>query len=388
MKLLVIGLGQCGGKIADEFARLGIRAHVQRGISIITGAYAINTDIADLSGLYTIKPDYQHRILIGAKKTNGHGVGKMNDVGAEIAREDGDKILNAIRTTSLFPETDALLLVAGAGGGTGSGAIASITQQIKERYADKPVYNLIILPFKHEEEVEGRTIYNSATCLKSAYLIADAVFLVDNQRFVKKGFSIRNNLGAINTMIAEPFYNILCAGEEKQAKYIGSKILDAGDIIQTLEGWTAVGFGKSQMSRTRVFFEWKANFRDKADETHKGIQAMNEAVGELSLPCNPKDAGKALYLLSAPAKEMNMELVKELGFYLKGLAPEAVIRTGDYPREKDQISVSLILSELKGVNKIMGYFTKTIEYMAALKRKKAGIDYEQEQTFKDIPVLL
>jgi cell division GTPase FtsZ len=30
MKLTVIGLGQCGGRVADEFARLGIRAHMQR----------------------------------------------------------------------------------------------------------------------------------------------------------------------------------------------------------------------------------------------------------------------------------------------------------------------------------------------------------------------
>jgi len=388
MKLLVIGLGQCGGKIADEFARLGIRARVQRRISIITGAYAVNTDIADLSGLYTIKPNYQYRILIGAKKTNGHGVGKMNEIGAEVAREDGDKVLEAVRASALFPETDALLLIAGAAGGTGSGAIAAITQMIKERYTDKPVYNLIILPFKHEEEVEGRTIYNSATCLKSCYLVADAVFLVDNQRFVKKGFSIRNNLGAINNMIAEPFYNVLCAGEEKQAKYIGSKILDAGDIIRTLEGWTAIGHGKSQVPRMKFLIDWRGNFRDKAAETHKGIQAMDEAIGELSLPCNPKDAGRALYLLSAPPKEMDVELVKELGLYIKGIAPEAEIRTGDYPREKDQLNVSLILSDLKGVGKLIGYFTKTIEYISALKRKKEGIDYEQEKTFKDIPVLL
>ena len=37
MKLLVIGLGQCGGRIADEFARLNVRSRVQRGIDIITG---------------------------------------------------------------------------------------------------------------------------------------------------------------------------------------------------------------------------------------------------------------------------------------------------------------------------------------------------------------
>jgi len=37
MKLVVIGLGQCGGRIADEFARLNARARIQRGIEIVTG---------------------------------------------------------------------------------------------------------------------------------------------------------------------------------------------------------------------------------------------------------------------------------------------------------------------------------------------------------------
>ena len=51
MKLVVIGFGQCGGRIVDMFARLNGRAHAERGIEIVTGAFAVNTDAADLSGL-------------------------------------------------------------------------------------------------------------------------------------------------------------------------------------------------------------------------------------------------------------------------------------------------------------------------------------------------
>jgi len=64
MKLVVVGFGQCGGRIADEFARLNKKARGQRGIEIITGAYAVNTDAADLSGLTNIKRGYQHRIQV------------------------------------------------------------------------------------------------------------------------------------------------------------------------------------------------------------------------------------------------------------------------------------------------------------------------------------
>ena len=387
MKLFVIGFGQCGGRIADEFARLGMMARIQRKMSILTGAYAVNTDIADLTGLATIKPDCHHRILIGGQKTGGHGVGKINELGAEIARDDGDKIIDVIRSAEQLAETDAFLLIAGAAGGTGSGAIAAITQKLKERFIEKPLYNLIVLPFQHEEEIEERSIYNSATCLKSTYLVADAVIVIDNQRYISKNYSIRSNLAKINSLIVEPFYNLLCAGEEKRPEYIGSRVLDAGDIIQTLSGWTVIGHNRSPLSGGRKSF----HFREKVADSQKGAQAMTNAISEMSLQCSPQDAGRGLYLISAPPKEIDMNLIKDVGAHLKHLAPEAVIRTGDYPREKNALDITVILSELSSVKKIVDYFTRTINLITTIKRKREGVEVEQgdlEQAFKDIPLLL
>ena len=391
MKLIVVGFGQCGGRIADEFARLNRRAHIQRGIDIIANASAVNTDVADLSGLTGIKPDYQHRILIGGRKTGGHGVGKINELGAEIAREDGDKIIETIRAGKRFVEADAFLLIAGAAGGTGSGSLPVITQLIKERYVDKPVYNLIVLPFEHEEATEERTIYNAATCLKSAYLVADAIFLVDNQRYVMKDATLRSNLTKINALIADPFYNLLCAGEEKKPQYIGAKILDAGDIIQTLTGWTAIGYGRSEISLGKKILARTRDFRNKASEAQKGTQAMDQAITGLSMKVNPVDSKRALYLVSAPPKEMNVDLIKELGTYLKSLTPEAVIRSGDYPREKGALDITVILSELSDVEKVRNYFTKTISLITALKKRQEGVEDKYrgiEVTLKDIPSLI
>ena len=391
MKLVVAGFGQCGGRIADEFARLNRKARSQRGIEIVTGTFAVNTDAADLSGLTNIKSDYRHRILIGSRKTGGHGVGKINELGAEIAREDADKVIDALRTTKRFFETDAFLFIAGAAGGTGSGAIGVITQHIKERYIDKPVYNLIVLPFEHEESTEDRTVYNSATCLKSTYSVADAVFLVDNQRFVRKDSSIKQNLAKINEMIADPFYNLLCAGEEKKSKYIASRVLDAGDIIQTITGWSVIGYGKSDLPLIRFPRERSRDFRKKGNETLKGIQAMDEAISELSLKCNPKDSKRALYLISAPSKEMNMDLIKALGDYMRDLAPEALIRNGDYPRERGVLDVTVILSELSDVEKVRDYYAKSTELIPEFKKRQEETEVKLkviEDAAKDIPSLL
>ena len=390
MKLVVIGFGQCGSRIADEFARLNRRARLRRGIEITPGVFAVNTDAADLSGLSTIKTDYQHRILVGGRKTGGHGVGKINELGAEIAREDADKVVDALRATKRFYETDGFLLVAGAAGGTGSGAIPIIAQHIKERYTDKPLYALVILPFEHEEDNEERSIYNTAVCLKSTYSVADAVILVDNQRYVRKDFSLKNNLAKINSLIVEPFYNLLCAGEEKRARHVGAKTLDAGDIIQTLLGWTVIGYGESRLRRFKLPIGGKS-FRDKSTETHKGIQAMDEAISELSTHSNPKDASRALYLLSAPANEINMDLVKELGDWLKDLAPNAIIRNGDYPRQRGVLNITLILSELSDVEKVRNYYNKSTNLVPIIKQRQKEVESKLrtiDETGKDIPSLL
>jgi cell division GTPase FtsZ len=391
MKIVVIGQGQCGGRIADEFARLNKKAMSQRGIEIVTGCFAVNTDAADLSGLTSIRRDYQHRIIIGGRKTGGHGVGKINELGAEIAKEDADKVIDAIRTTKRFYETDAFLLIASAGGGTGSGSLPVMTQHVKERYSDKPVYAAVVLPFEHEETTEERTIYNTATCLKSTYSVADAVFLIDNQRYIRKDSSLSNNLSKINALIAEPFYGILCAGEEKKPKYIGAKLLDAGDIMQTVVGWTVLGYGSSQLPLLRLPGQQTRDFRKKGSETQKGIQAMDAAISELSLNCNPEDARRALYLVSAPSREMNVDLIKELGDYLRSIAPHAIIRNGDYPRQRGVLDVSVIMSELSDVEKIRGYYTRSTALIPAMKKRAEETEgklKEIEDTSKDVPSLL
>ncbi len=391
MKIVVIGFGQCGNRIADEFARLGKRAHAQRGIEIITGAFAVNTDAADLTGLSSIRSDFRHRILIGGRKTGGHGVGKINEMGAEIAKDDGDKVIEAIRSTRHFYESDAFLLIASGGGGTGSGSLPVMTQLIKERYIDKPVYSVVILPFEHEEEIEERTVFNTATCLKSTDSVADAVFLIDNQRYIRKDASLKNNLSKINALIAEPFYNLLCAGEEKKAKYVGAKTVDAGDIMQTVRGWTVIGYGRSVLPTSILPSRISGNFKKKSAEIHRGIAAMDEAMSELSLKCSPADASRALYIVSAPARELNMELIKELGDYMRSIAPGAVIRNGDYPREKTALDVTVLLSELRDVEKVRGYYTRSVSLISSLEKRQEEIDTKligMDEASQDIPSLL
>jgi cell division GTPase FtsZ len=393
MKLMVIGLGQCGSRIADEFARLNKIAYQQRKTTIITGAYAVNTDQADLTGLNSISSDYMHRILIGGRRTWGHGVGKVNEMGAELAREDGDKVIDAIRTAPDFYQSHAFLLVAGAAGGTGSGAISIISQMIKERYIGKPVYAMVVLPFEHEEVAELRSVYNTAVCLKSIHSVADGIFLADNQRYVRKDASMGANLERINAQIVEPFYDILCAGEITKYKHVGAKTLDAGDIIQSIDGWTAIGVGRAAIPRG-FKFPWelaRLSFREKSSETLRAMQAMDAALSELSVSCSPEDAGRAMYLLAAPGKEMSMDIAKGLGDYLRELAENAVVRAGDFPRDKSSVDVTIMFSQLAFVQKIRDYYDRASAFAHTQKdrlRETSGRLRDMEDAAKELPSLI
>jgi cell division GTPase FtsZ len=391
MKLTVIGLGQCGCRIADQFARLNFKAHGQRKATIAPTVIAVNTDQADLTGLRFIKNDYRHRVLLGLRQTLGHGVGKINELGAQLAKEDSDKVLEAVKASPEFYETHAFLLVAGAAGGTGSGSLPVLAKAVKDRYVGKPVYALVILPFEHEQSTESRSTYNTATCLKSTYDIVDAVFLADNQRYVRKDASLMSNLDRINRMIAEPFYDLMCAGEVTRAKYVGSRTIDGGDIIASLEGWTTIGLGRTELPSFR--FPWeirKKTFREKALESFRGTQALDATISDLSLTCDPKDAGKAIYIISGPERELNMDMVKSISDYIKELAPNALIRGGDFPGERHFVDVALILSQLSFVPRIAEFYEQATQYAkeheGQLKQTKKRIESLAELG-KDLPTL-
>jgi tubulin-like protein CetZ len=391
MKLTVIGLGQCGSRIADHFARLNLKARSERKATIAPIVLAMNTDQADLTGLKYIKNDYKHRILIGLRQTLGHGVGKINELGAQLAREDGDKVLEAIKNDPQFYETHAFLVVAGAGGGTGSGSLPVIARMIKERHINKPIYALTVLPFEHEESSEDRSVYNTAICLKSIYDIADAVFLADNQRYVRKDSSLVNNIEQINRQIVEPFYDLMCAGEVTKGKGVGSRTVDGGDIIASLEGWTSFGMGRTELPAFR--FPWeirKKTFREKAVESFRGTQALDATLSELSVTCDPASAARALYIIAGPSSEVNVDMTKSISDYIRELAPTALIRGGDFPGEKHFIDVTLLLSELSTVPRVRDYYEKATTWAGGHKEQVAEVKRKLDamaEAGRDLPTL-
>jgi len=390
MKLIVIGLGRGGGKLADEFAKINKKARARRGLEIITDTFAVDTNPVDLAGLRTIKPDPQHRILIESEKTDGSGTVLMSEIGAEVAMENSARVLDTVRAAGRLFETDAFLLAASVIGGTGSGGMPVMAQALKDCYQDKPVYALAVLPFQDEETEGERLTYNAAISLKSIYSVADAVFVADNQRYVSRDATLRDKPARINELMVAPFYDLLCAGEEEKAKHIGASMADFGNIRETLTGWTAIGYGQSPLPSRGLFSRWRS-FKSKTADRHAGVQAAEAAISQLSVDCQPADAERALYLVTAPAADMKPEMFQELGGFLKSVSPGATIRSCDYPRGRGEMAVTVLLSRLSSIERIKGYYDIVGGLVRKVKTKQADAEKKaraMEAAARKLPSLL
>ena len=260
-------------------------------------------------------------------------------------------------------------------------------------YRGKPLESFTF----EEDGIKGLLGHDSLSFVMEADVeiseaVADAVILCDNERFLKRDANLVNNMERINQEIVAPFYDLLCAGEEVKRSRIGAKTVDAGDIIQTMEGWTAIGVGRSHLpTLSRLPFERRKNFRKKGRETQRGLEAVDQAISELSVTCSPRDAGKALYMLSAPSKEMNVALVRELGGIMREMAEDAVIRSGDYPRAGGDVSVTLIFSKLSSVPRLKEFYRKTSSSTSTLKQRQLEAEErlrEMEEAAEGVPSLL
>ena len=356
MKLLVIGAGDCGCRLAGEFAELNRKAKAERRVQIVTGAYGVNNDQANLTSLAKSKRKELQAIFIDRITEDKN---KSAEAGAEIMREEGGRVMTAINPNNYY-DTDAVLLIAGSAGSLGAGSIPIMAQQLKERHIGKPIYALLVLPFD-SEAAEPQCIHNTAVCLKSTSKITDAVFLTHNEKAKLAGkASSPEDTDSINKAIALPYYDLLCASEDIAPKYAGARTIGIGDMLQTLEGWTAIGTGQTEFPVPGRFQKQTQSFQEKGSETQKAIEAMNAALGNLSIDFKLEDASKALYLLSIPAKGANVDMAKILGSRLRDLTKNAVIRGGDFYGAKDCAQVTLVISNLTYLETVKNYYDRAV----------------------------
>ena len=408
MKLVVVGTGQGGSNIADEFVAMGQWVWRNRRLRLFTGVnndpiyqgvFAVNLGAGDLYGLQHIPQTDDHTILMGTTdEFRGRGAGKVNADGAEQARRNSRKITSAIRDYGDVYSADAILVIGTTAGGTGSGSVGVIIDMLKEEFK-KPVYAMLVLPFEHQYD-EPDSVINTATCLKKVVdnSMADAVFLVDNQKFVRKNESIGFNFQMINRRIADSFMDVLCVGEETDRRFIG-EVLDANDVIRVLHGPTAIGVSHSQIPHRKpgLLDRFVANghnakhFSVSKAQIERAQTVVNQALAELSLDCEYVEDGKVMYdaqhvlgLFSGPSGEATDEIVEMMDSTFAERVPGAGRRKGTYPgRTSDTISVTVLVSNLgegAAIRKVEWFYREATRMLGDSRDKKRTREDKWEET--------
>ncbi len=292
---------------------------------------------------------------------------KESDVGADLMKVNGDRIISTMRAGEFF-DADAFMLVAGSAGYIGSGGVPVLARKLKEKYVNKPVYALIVLPLA----VEGRqptAVYNTALCLKAVDKTTDAVFLFDNEK-VRSEASTKSQAenDLVNRDIVLPFYDLLRASERVDPKLLGTNKLGVGDIIQSLHGWSAIGAGSAHLpSAGFSLFKRGDSFESKSEETVKAMEAMSAALSHFSIECRLEDARKGLYLLSVPAKHANIGMTRAVGNRLRELTNNGEVHGGDFYGVRDDAYVTLVASHITFLDKIKEYYERASNLAAEIK---------------------
>lgn len=177
-----IGVGQCGGNIANEFAKIGYKA------------LAINTAKTDLDKLTHIKPF--SRIMIN---TGIQGAGKDPSVGAAALQAKGKEVIQSIIQMFKLKETDVIFICAGLGGGTGSGMAPLLANLLIQGGF---LVNMIVTIPSDDESPKAKLAALSAFGQLVKVEKLKNVFVIDNEKNpFGQSLSINNKYETLNTNI-------------------------------------------------------------------------------------------------------------------------------------------------------------------------------------------
>jgi cell division GTPase FtsZ len=374
MRVFVIGYGQAGGRVADGFLEFAKRT----GQNFIVRALAINTARSDLIGLKNIP--MEDRILVGEAITKGHGIGADNELGARVATDDIYTIQSEIDKRGSH-QVDAFLIVAGLGGGTGSGGAPVLARRLKKLY-EEPVYGLGILPAKDEGSLNS---LNAVRSLLTFVNEVDNLFLFDNDAWKKGGESVKEAFEEINEEIVRRFGILFGAGESNE---VGQMVVDAAETINTLKGGgiSTIGYATEEIASEgglkRLF--GKKQSLEKLDTVTRISSLVRRAVaGRLTIPCDVSTAERALIIAAGPPKELSRKGIEKSKMRIEEIISGKEVRGGDFPLVKsNHVSMVVLFSGVSNVPRIK----ELQEIGADAQEKIREVTVEKEKDFRELMI--
>ena len=185
-QIRIVGIGGAGGNIVNYLYSIGaFGAHM----------IAVDTDERHLS---VIRAD--EKFSIGGKSLiKGPGTKGDAEIGRQAAEKSGWKLDEAIRDTKL------MFIVAGMGGGTGSGAAPVIARQAREIGAT--VVAIVTMPFQDEIDARKKAVDGIEKLLD----VAHTTIIVDFDRLhgFEKDEPKQNALSLMDELIAKKIKTIV-----------------------------------------------------------------------------------------------------------------------------------------------------------------------------------
>jgi cell division GTPase FtsZ len=383
MRVFFIGFGQAGGKIVDMF----IEQDRKLGTNSFRGI-AVNTARTDLMGLKTI--EMKDRILIGQTMVKGHGVGTDNVTGARVTADEIDSIISAIDSRGTH-DVDAFVIVAGLGGGTGSGGSPVLARHLKRIYRE-PVYALGIIPAPEEGRLYS---YNAARSLTTLVNEADNTFIFDNSAWKNEGESVKTAFSRLNNEVVRRFAVLFRAGEVNKGMGVGEMVVDSSEIINTLRGGgiTSVGYAVSEVvskqtkDKRGIFGGLKDKFGGKKDANEQVLMGEDRSakivalvrramLGRLTLPCDYSTAERALVLIAGPPDEMDRKGIEKAKSWVEENIAGVEVRGGDYPVNSEYIAAVVMLATVGNaprIKELLDIAKETKEDVIKSKEKKSSM---------------
>ncbi|SEH10714.1 Cell division GTPase FtsZ [Natronorubrum sediminis] len=349
MKLALIGFGQAGGKVVDQF----LAYDSEIGGGFVEDAIAVNTATADLHGLENVPED--RRVLVGQARVNGHGVGADNELGAAVTETDIDEIQHAVDQVPTH-ELDAFLVVAGLGGGTGSGGAPVLAKHLRTIYT-QPVYGLGLLPAMDEG---GIYTLNAARSFQTFVREVDNLLVFDNDVWRSTGESVGDGYDRINREIVERFGLLFASGEVSDGDVVAESVVDSSEIINTLSsgGVSTIGYASESVGTSGdgllSSFTGSTDDFDEGNATNRMTSLVRKAtLGRLTLPCDVGSADRGLVVATGPPEYLNRKGVERGRQWLEDETGSMEIRGGDYPRADDtDVGAVVLLSGVTDVPRV------------------------------------
>ena len=331
MKAALIGVGQAGGKVTEALLAEDRRA----GYDAVRGTLAVNTARTDLDGL-----DIE-TMLVGQERVKGHGVGADNELGAEVMNDDVREVMGALDGV-VDPHTEAIFVVAGLGGGTGSGGAPVLVKELKRIY-DVPVYALGILPGDDEGAMYQ---VNAGRSLKTVAREADSLLLVDNDAFRSSGESLEQGFDAINEAIAQRIGLLFASGEAVEG--VAESVVDSSEVINTLRsgGIAALGYAAAESAE-----DAEGNINAVMSTTRRAL------LTGTSLP-EATEADAALLVVAGKPDTIPRKGVERARRWVEEETGSLQVRGGDFPLDSGRIASLILLGGVERSDRLEAFMQR------------------------------